>query len=266
MAIMARYSKKENAIMPVITKHKLAYILKKIGLHQGDYLFVECNDDFCAKVVGGARTIIETLQEVIGYNGCIMLSGESLGLIDPLSSDEKFNPELYEGISNSIAAYNKRKDLPNNKLASVFACYEGVARSDHPYASFLIWGKRAKLFSNKHPLHFPYGVDSPFERLVKQHGKLLLLNNELADSIIFKYLATIDTKVPTCIKASPIEYKGHRQVINILDKEKQVYDSEWLKPFLKARNQLEGLMDDDWRCYLISLPSTIEYLKQKNIF
>ena len=61
--------KRDKSNDPVIDKTAILAALEKLGVRKGDTLMVHSSLSSCGHIVGGARTVIESLIETVGENG-----------------------------------------------------------------------------------------------------------------------------------------------------------------------------------------------------
>lgn len=139
---------------------KMAEDLRALGLKSGDAVLVHSSLSSLGYVEGGADTVIDTLLEVLGDEGTLLMPALSYRTVRP------------ETPVFSI------KDSPScvGKITETFRLREGVKRSMHPSHSVCAVGKYADELLDGHiDTDTPAGATSPFALLPKYSGKLLML-------------------------------------------------------------------------------------------
>ena len=133
--------------MKVIIREDIVNELRKIGLKENDTVMVHTSLKSMGYICGGAQTVIEALNEVVGEGGTIMMPTQSWKNLDPedgvhWDADES----QWQIIRDNWPAYHK--DItPTNTMGAVaemFRKWPGSIRSDHPARSVCANGKHAK--------------------------------------------------------------------------------------------------------------------------
>ena len=210
--------KKIKLINNIVTKLDLVESFKAMGLTRGMIVYVQSQMHHYAHVNGSNQTIIDALQEVVGYEGTIVMSAFSEHLLDPACQKGiRFQRDVYEEMRSTCVAFHKKRTPANNELANQLMRNDIVYRSNHPLHSCVAWGKYAKLICDKHPLHFSLGKDSFLEKVCDMNGYVLLLGVAYDECDIFKYATTIAQKAKIQIVTSPIDKKGKCEYVQMLD-------------------------------------------------
>lgn len=210
--------KRLKHINNIITKADFVDFLKNMGISKGMILYVQSNILDFAFINGGNQTIIEALQDVVGYEGTIVMSSFSEHLIDPACDTRyQFERDVYDEMRESMQSFHKKRTPADHDLANQLMRNDAVYRSNHPTHSCVAWGKYAKLMCDKHPLHFSLGKDSFLDKVCEMNGYVLLLGIGYKYCDIFKYAATIVGKAPVKIMSCPIDKKGKTEFVDILD-------------------------------------------------
>ncbi|NBK97001.1 MAG: AAC(3) family N-acetyltransferase [Erysipelotrichia bacterium] len=205
-------------INDIITKQDIVAFLKSLGIGRGMILYVQSNLHQFAFINGHYQTLIEAIQEVITYEGTLVVPSFSEGLLDPACHLQYcFARDVYEEMRESTQAFHKKRTPADNELANQLMRNDAVYRSNHPLHSCVAWGKYAKLMCDKHPLHFSLGKDSFLDKVCEMNGYVLLLGVPYQDCDIFKYAATLVGKAPVKIISSPIDKKGIVEYVDMLD-------------------------------------------------
>jgi aminoglycoside 3-N-acetyltransferase len=163
-----RHLQKQEKNNSGISKQRLIEDFQKIGIKKGDSLLVHSSLSKIGFVDGGAPAVIESLLEVIGEEGTLLLpsfpaKGRSR---DHLEQTPFFDVRNTPSQMGSITEYFRR--LP------------GVCRSLHPTDSVAAKGPHARYFTEAHFGQLtPYNEFSPFRRLCEKNGKILMLGTTL---------------------------------------------------------------------------------------
>ena len=237
----------------LITKEDLIEHLKGIGIQKGMVVYVQSSLEYFSYICGGNRTLIEALQEVVGYDGCIVTSAFSRKNIDPLNRDvDKFKPYQIEVVRDAMPPFSKKLTPSNNKLANQMMRHDGVYRSNHPTHSFIAWGKYAKLICDKQPLHFSLSKDSPLGKLCELNGFVLLLGIKYEGADIFKVGRVNDSDTPIRIVSSPIERRGKKSFISMLEYDCGNKDISGIQQMLEERQIVKETFIGRARCRLFN--------------
>jgi aminoglycoside 3-N-acetyltransferase len=128
-------------------------------------------------VAGGAETLLEALQLVIGESGTVMVPAFSWEAADPAQFREPPPPGELEAARAALVPYTP--DSPVDACLGVFPQVVhraiGARRSSVPGSSFVALGQHAaELVAGQEPDR-PYGPGGPLGRLAELDGWVLLL-------------------------------------------------------------------------------------------
>lgn len=147
----------------LVTGKMICADLKKLGLKAGDTVLVHSSLSSIGKVEGGADTVIDTLLEVIGKKGTLLMPSFPAGsehelLRNGLIFDLKTSPS---GLGIIPETFRKRKN---------------AIRSLNPTHSIAAIGAQAEEIAAGHEhCNVSAGRNTPFEKLIRTGGKILLL-------------------------------------------------------------------------------------------
>ena len=150
----------------LIEKDQLKSNLRQLGITKGDHIAVTLSFKSIGFVKGGPDALIDSLLEIIGPEGTLMMNAYTLSFpIAEIDPDYIFNPETtvpYTGLVPRTLM--KRKDS---------------IRSLHPTCSIVATGKLSKYLTDGHDEHSRAFL--PYERLAQIGGKYLCIgiNNRL---------------------------------------------------------------------------------------
>ncbi|HDQ14762.1 MAG TPA: AAC(3) family N-acetyltransferase [Sediminispirochaeta sp.] len=199
-----------------ITRDRLVEDLRIIGVRAGMELVVHSSLSSVGWVCGGARTLIEALQEIIRPWGLLVMPAHSGDLSDPSGWQHPPVPESWwETIREEMPAYDPDR-TPTRGIgvtAELFRTWPEVVRSTHPQLSFSFWGERARESAEGHGLDFALGDDSPLARLYDRQAQVLLLGAGYESNTSFhlaEYRADYGSK-KVVDSAAPVLVGGHRR-------------------------------------------------------
>lgn len=167
-----------KTITDPITKDMLVEGLKKMGVAANQILEVHSSLSAFDYVIGGARSVVDALMEVVGENGTLLMPMHANDNSEPSDwVNPAIAPELYKDMRKAIPAYDANvTDTPHmGAVVENFKHRDGVVISNHPNVSYAAWGRYAKLLCNRQSLHFPLAEESPCARLYELKGNVLLL-------------------------------------------------------------------------------------------
>ena len=241
--------KQVRHINDIITKEDLVQSLKAMGLTRGMIVYVQSDLLRFAYVNGGNQCIIDAIEEVIGYEGTLVVSSFSEHLLDPACHHNvRFERDVYEEMRTTCEAFHKKRTPADNELANQLMRNDIVYRSNHPLHSCVAWGKYAKLICDKHPLHFSLGKDSFLEKVCVMNGYVLLLGVGYRECDIFKYAATIAQKAAIQVVTSPIDKKGKCEYVQMLDIQYHNKGITQIKTMMEERNVVRDAFIGNAHC------------------
>ena len=199
----------------IVLKKEVIELLNSLEIKKGDSLIVHTSLKSIGFLCGGPQILIDSLMEVLGNEGTLMMPTQSWKNLDPLDGVHWEEPEeWWQLIRDNWPAYDK-KITPTNtmgKTAEMFRNYEGVLRSDHPARSFAAWGKNALWLTSDHDLSNIFGDGSPLSKLYDLDGKVLLIGVGY-DKNTSLHLADARANYPSkhnCVEYSAVMENGKR--------------------------------------------------------
>jgi aminoglycoside 3-N-acetyltransferase len=160
--------------------------LQRIGVHEGDSLFVHSSFDRFEGFQGKPTHVNAILLEAVGQSGHVLM------------------PTLpFSGTAVEYAARNPVFDVirtPSHMglLTELFRRQSGVLRSIHPTHAVAVYGARADYFAAEHyRATTPCGRGTPYSRLLDEDGKVLLLGTGISVFTFYHYVEEeIETLLP----------------------------------------------------------------------
>lgn len=137
--------------------------LIKLGIKEGDNLFVMCSSDRMLKQTGRSQPIHLILNQIlnlIGDQGTLMALSFSSNRQKITEGEQKYHWKRTPSADGIFSELLRRK--------------KGSVRSLHPIYSAIAIGKRAEEFCNSHQKDiYPFGAESPFRKIIEAKGKYL---------------------------------------------------------------------------------------------
>ena len=158
---------KLQSLTPV-TKELLIKDFIKIGIKKGDSVFIHSSLSKIGFVDGGAETIVDALFETVGETGTLLFPSF------PVAGRNK------KYLENNPVFDIKNTGSQMGIITEYFRKLDGVCRSVHPTDSVCAKGPLADYYTNSHFEQLtPYNENSPFRKLCKRGGKILMLGTTL---------------------------------------------------------------------------------------
>lgn len=135
-------------------------------------------------VTGGVNVIVQALLDAIGPSGT-------------LAAYVDFEPFFDDGDAE-IPVFDKRiarAARDHGILHETLRTWPGALRSDHPDAGVVAIGAQAEWLTRDHPFHYGYGDGSPFDKILRAGGYVLLLGAPL-DTITLLHHAEHHVRIP----------------------------------------------------------------------
>ncbi len=143
------------------TKEQIKDDLRALGIKEGDMVLMHASFKSLGTIEGGAKAFYEAFIELLGSEGTLLVPALSYATVT------RANPVFDINEAPSCVGY----------LTEFFrTSVPGVVRSMHPTHSCCAVGKYAKEITEGHEKDItPVGENSPFARLPKYNGKILML-------------------------------------------------------------------------------------------
>lgn len=169
-----------------LTRCQLSEDLVRLGVRPGDLLMVHASVRSIGRIVGGANVLVQSLFDAVRTEGT-------------LTAYVDFEPFFEEDDDPStIPVFDKRvapAARDHRVLHEVLRNWPGAMRSDHPDAGVVAMGPLAEWITVRHPFQYGYGEDTPFARIVKAQGRVLLIGAPL-DTITLLHYAEHKARIP----------------------------------------------------------------------
>lgn len=156
--------KKAAKTARAVSRQEIVRSLRSLGVREGDTLLAQTALSSIGVVEGGPAGLIEAFKEAVGSGGTLLVP--------------TFNPAP-ESVHEKGFAFDARNTPTNvGAVAETFRKMPGVTRSLHPTHSIAAWGRKAAHFTSGHEeSDTGFGEETPYGRLVRDGGKILLIGN-----------------------------------------------------------------------------------------
>lgn len=161
-----------------VTKDDLINQFKTCGITEGQTIIVHTSLSKLGFVVGGPETLIQSLLEIVGEEGTLMMPSQTWKNLDPSTGVHWEVPvEWWPIIREHWPAYDKEitPAIGMGVVAEMFRKWPGSKRSDHPARSIAAVGKHAEYLTKDHDLSNIFDNGSPLDKLYQLNGYVLLI-------------------------------------------------------------------------------------------
>lgn len=173
-----------------ITKDDFKRIISRLGINEGDILFVQTSE-FEHAVLGGPEVVIDALLELLGSEGTLVMSLNGYN-IEPSYNEKDIHSEgvSIEQIRTSLPQWNDRTLSMYSKdvVASNLAQRQAAVLSNNLSYPFVAYGRCAESICNGQTKDFPLGDQSPLARLYELRAKMLSINVGIRDLLLIGYV------------------------------------------------------------------------------
>ncbi|MFW5782317.1 MAG: AAC(3) family N-acetyltransferase [Candidatus Muiribacteriaceae bacterium] len=261
---------------PMLTKEMFTENLQRLGLSPGDSLYIHTDPIKAAWLVGGPDIILDAATRIVGTNGTLttFCGWENASVFMNI---EKLSEEVKKMYIDHCPAFHiklSRGETSYNPMNEIMRSRQGSFRSAHPQASFVSLGSKARLITEKQPASYPYGKNSPLERLFNSDAKVLLFGSDIEMLPVFFYSESVcqaDKKITRKYKI-PVQNKGKKEWLTIEDIDIQngittdhkKYRSLIFQNFLES-GHVRGIRLGNADCYLFDMATlhdfTVDWIK-----
>jgi aminoglycoside 3-N-acetyltransferase len=173
--------------LPPVTKSMLVNDLRRLGVTVGDTIMLHASVKAIGWVVGGPDIVIQSLLDVLGSAGTLMMY---VGWEDSPYKLAEWPQDLQRAYLKECPAFAPASSRANRKwsiLTEYLRTWQGAFRSGNPEASCAAVGAQAKWLTENHPLQYGYGPGSPLAKLCETKGKVLLLGAPFSSITLLHY-------------------------------------------------------------------------------
>ena len=168
-----------------------------MGVAPGDAVMMHAGLRSVGKMLGGPDTLIGAILDALGPEGTLLVYTDwDDGCHDIIDGNRRVPAHLRDDIPpfDLIASRARRT---NGSVAELVRTWPGAQRSRNPGASCAAVGGQAAWFTTDHALDYGYGEQSPFAKLVRVCGKVLMVGAPLDAMTLLhhaEHLANIPNK------------------------------------------------------------------------
>lgn len=230
----------------IVTKEIFKNKLLELGLKKGQKIAVHSSLSSFGFVVGGPEMIVDTLKEIIGKNGLILMPAFTY------YTESKFFSRKYFSI-NSLCS----KDI--GIIAETFRISSETYRNFHPFTSFSFWGQNAKEYAKKYFMADSFTINSPLGEILKENGHILMLGTNFSTLTILH----------TAEYLSNVPYSGYKSTFNYIDNGvkrsielRRTGHSEEFNKIASFFNMNNKVRIGNAQCYLIDAQQIVQKAKE----
>ncbi len=156
----------KNRLFRKVSLEMLERDLIALGLSTGDMVCAHSALSGMGHIIDGGESIITAIRNIIGSKGTLMMPTFTGG-----GSTYRYVSEHYQCFDP------ENTPATTSNLCEIFRHQPGVRRSLHPTHSVAVLGPFSKELTQGHELSFtPFGDRTPYDHLIRENGKVLLLN------------------------------------------------------------------------------------------
>src|SRR6185295_16959423 len=205
------------------TRSSLVADLRRLGLAAGEIVMVHASVRRVGPVFGGPDEIHLAVEDAVAPGGTVMMV-----VACPDGYDDVGRGHLTAGQEAELLAHQPAFDPKTARanrdvgtLAEIFRSWPGTLTSDSA-ARIAARGARAAWLTAEHPLSYPFGRGTPYEKLVEARGKVLLLGSDHDEVTLMHYpehVADFADKIVVRYRM-PVLRNGRREWVDV-----EEYDS-----------------------------------------
>jgi aminoglycoside 3-N-acetyltransferase len=202
----------------LVTRDDIVRDLRRLGIRPGDCLMVHSSLARIGRVLGGAPEVVRALLESVGDHGTLVMPAFSPEVSDPAGWADTIPPAELARARASVPAFDAdTTPTTMGLIPETFRRWPGVLRGAHPQVSVCARGPLAATLVDPHPLSWGQGAGSPFERLVRQDARLLLLGVGFNRATLLHFAESTLPNRRTKIRRIPLDSERGRRWIEVPD-------------------------------------------------
>lgn len=161
------------------TRTSIAEEARALGVQPGSVLLVHSSlKAIGGWIAGGAEAVVLGLEDALGESGTLVMPTQSSNLTDPaIWMNPPLDPRWWDLVRDEMPLYDPDLTLTRGMgtVPETFRKQRGTQRSGHPHLSFAARGPKAAAITERHPLEYGLGEDSPLGRLYELDAFVLML-------------------------------------------------------------------------------------------
>ncbi|CAM3621875.1 MULTISPECIES: aminoglycoside N(3)-acetyltransferase [Saccharibacillus] len=161
------------------TRTSIAEEARALGIQPGTVLLVHSSlKAIGGWIAGGAEAVVLGLEDALGEDGTLVMPTQSSNLTDPaIWMNPPLDSRWWDLVRAEMPLYDPDLTLTSGMGAvpETFRKQRGTRRSGHPHVSFAARGPQAAAITDRHPLAYGLGEESPLGRLYELDAFVLML-------------------------------------------------------------------------------------------
>jgi len=177
--------------------------IKSLGVLSGNTVLAHSSYKSLGKMERGAETIVKALQNVIGYEGLLLMPAFNMFHERPGAFYRK-RGVIYESPTREGSWDIEKSKSTSGWITEYFRNLPETSRSDHYSHSVSAWGRDSISFLSGHrsdegpkspwdkdPWGKTYGIDSPFYRAYEKSGKIMMIGSPWESCTYIHFIETL---------------------------------------------------------------------------
>jgi len=257
-----------------ITPEQFKNALTKLGVKSGQIIEVHSKLSSFHYLVGGARTVVDTLLDLEKNGGTIVMPLQVSDNTEPSEWNYPgVTPDKYRKIRESIPSFDPKNSDISSYMGSVvenFRHRDGVVVSNHPNCAYSAWGRYARLLCNSQSMNFPLAEESPTARIYELKGYVLLIGCDFTSATCLHLAEYRSEARPIKIHGGSVNDEGSTKWKKYLDLDINSDVFKKVETIMKRKNMIREIMLGGCKIQFFSASQAIDelcqYFEQTNIY
>jgi aminoglycoside 3-N-acetyltransferase len=255
----------KKIISNMVTKTQLVSELRELGVKHKMVIEVHVAMSSFEYIVGGAQTVIDSLIEIVGYEGTLIMAMHAGGNGEPADwAHPPIEYDLMQSFRENMPAFDKKETDTRGmgKVLENFRRRDGICVSSHPTLAYIAWGKYAKLLCNHQSLNFPLAEESPTARLYELKAYCLLLGVDYDNATCLHLAEYRSNTRPVKVFGTSVMFNNKKSWMKYLDLDLDSEDFiKGMKRYEKD-NYLAERTINGAECKLFRIDQSVDYLSR----
>ena len=255
-------SLKNDSITQAYDKNELVSQLRELGVREGMVLEVHSSLSSIGYVIGGSQTVVDALQEAVGFDGTLVMAIQNCNNTEPANwINPPADRKLWEKIRTQTPAYKPdESDFPYmSQIAQNLNRRAGAYRSYHPSCGFVTYGKYGKLIAHEQSLDYPLGEDSPLGAMYQLPSYILLIGVGY-DKATGMHLGEYRSNTRSIIlNGGAIEQNGYRRWVEYYDLELDSEDFPEIGQLMEQQGMVKTGALGESECRLFRFADAVDF-------